>query len=151
MNLRFSENLAWNTCRMLLLFVAIATAPGCSMLSNMTGVPVAEKPAVTQSFLLELHNSFGRPNVKQMPFNEGLTVQDVLDKSGAKHRDMEIDVIRKLSGSGQDLKMPVVYDSSKKRVKYEQNYAIYANDRVIIRPKNGGPFDKALGTLSGDN
>ncbi len=79
------------------------------------------------------------------------TVQTALDSAGAsKHfRGMEIELIRKVDGEYQPLRLPVDYVAREKAVKMEQDYALHPGDTINIRAKSNSPIDQILGTLSG--
>lgn len=86
-----------------------------------------------------------------MEITEGMRVQDVLNSSGAikRYGKMDIVVSRMLVDKGRRFRMEVDYDPAKKRIPFEQDYVIHANDIVMIQPDNTTQFDKVVDSLSG--
>lgn len=125
-----------------ILAVAIGSMAGCASLGNSLkkDVPAAALGTYSVQFTSPM---LGR-QLKTYPLREGMTVQDVLHDSGqlSRHRNFEIDLLRKSATDDTTIKMPVQFDASKHRIKYETDYAIYPGDRVLIRPVAYSPMDQ---------
>ena len=86
-----------------------------------------------------------------LEITEGMTVQSVLDNTGAKKRFGKMDIVVKRMIPGKQFRhnLPVDYDAGKKRVPYDQDYTIHPNDIVLISPDNTTQLDKVVDALSG--
>lgn len=81
---------------------------------------------------------------------EGMTVQNVIDATGAQRKfgKMEIVVKRQLPGKQIRHRLNVDYDPKKKRVPYDQDYTVHPNDIILIAPDTSTQIDKAFDALS---
>lgn len=98
--------------------------------------------------MVEIRPAMGEPVRWSGPVSEGMTVQNVLEKSGAakKIRAPQIDLVRKVPDQYQPLRMRSEYKPGTRRVKYEEDYAIHPGDRILVRPKEvANPIEKFLG------
>jgi hypothetical protein len=140
--MQFRFALAWS----LALFATIA---GCATLK--TGLKSA--PAPTETYVVRSPGNLLGSGVRTETWHENLTIQGVLDESGmaSRHRDFDIDILRRSNTGPGMVKMPIQFDPAKNRVKYETDYAIYPNDEIVIRPKAHNPLDDIARSLSGGN
>lgn len=90
-----------------------------------------------------------KPETKEL--RQGMLVEHVLIDSGAltKFGKMDIVLKRVIPGRQERHRLDVDFDSAKKKVKEEQNYAIHPNDILIISPDNSTQLDKVIDSLSG--
>ena len=126
---------------------------GCSVFSGVSEKQLPSETAnvsSTSNFFVEMHKNFGEPKVYKGTITKPTTVQNALDESGATKQfsTMTIDLYRQLPGGGQ-LKLPVDFKSGK-QVKYEQDYALHPNDRIVVKSKSNTPLDKFVDNVFGD-
>ncbi len=127
------------------LNIALLAFAGCTTLNvGKLGITGDDAPPTGASYALEIHSYVSATKTMSEPFHDGMTVQDALTQSGALtfHKNVEIDVLRR--EGNQWVRMPVEYDVGKRHVKFEQDYALHPDDRVVIRPKTTNPIDAAF-------
>jgi len=90
-----------------------------------------------------------KPETKEL--RRGMLVEHVLIDSGAikKFGKMDVAIKRMIPGKGLRHRLDVEFDSAKKKVKEEENYAIHPNDIIIVTPDNSTQLDKVIDSLSG--
>jgi len=116
----------------------LLAASGCSALpQTQNQILPAGAAATTESpgvYEVELRGNFGKASRAQGVIDGPITVQTVLERSGAikKFRNMDITVLRVVQENGHGLKLPVDYQAGEKSVRPEQDYAIHPNDRILI-------------------
>ena len=145
-----------NTYKFILPLFAIGmivVVSGCSSISIMQNqaLPTTDTPAAESfgEYEVLMKSNFGKPASFRGQIDGPITVQTVLERSGAisKFRGMEITLGRVVEESGFPLKLPVGYSGSKKQVTPEQNYSIHPNDQILITPKNNNPLERVLGNV----
>ncbi len=141
-----------------ILWGALLSVPltGCQSMNLNTNSNLnaeAQSAAATAptdaSYFCEVHSDWFGTKSNTKPFQEGMTVQDAVEQSGAllTMRAIEIDLIRR--EGNRLVRMPSDYNVSKRHVDFSQDYALRANDRVIIRPKKSNVLGSALKALGG--
>jgi hypothetical protein len=132
--------------------IALAGLPGCATLAvfDKQAVPAKPESPSAASYFVEMHSQFGKPTVYQGEITKPTTVQEALDASGAsdKYASMTIDLYRLLP-DGNHIILPVEFQQKKKQVKYEQDYALHPNDRIIVLPKSSSVMDKFVDQVFG--
>ena len=128
---------------------------GCSTLrtsgKNNNSLPTGNAAtAATATYFVELHPAFGKSLRYAGQITKPTTIQNALEESGAfdKVKSMNVDLVRNLPGGGPPLKLAVEMKSGK-QVKFEQDYALHPNDRIIVRQKTSSPIDKVVDSLMG--
>ena len=98
---------------------------------------------------VQMQSKFGKTSTAQGVIDGPITVQTVLERSGAidKFRDMEVTIMRVVKENGQGLKLPVDYQAGKDAVRPEQDYAIHPNDRIVIQANTNNAIDKIVDSL----
>jgi hypothetical protein len=73
-------------------------------------------------------------------------LQDALEKSGAakKIKRMELYVLRTPPQGGPRQRLTADYDSVKRRVAWESDYAVYPGDHVVVIEDNTSEFDRLV-------
>lgn len=126
---------------------------GCASLPMGLSGPADDLATTTpgEQYMVEMHKDFSGPKQYIGELKEGMTVQQALEESGAtsRYRAMEVDIFRTVGDSGRVLNLPVRYQPRNRSVPPEQNYAIHAGDRVVIRPRSGNPLEKVLEDVLG--
>ena len=136
-------------------FVGLLLASsGCSTLpqtqNQILPAGAAEATESPGVYEVQLQGTFGKASTAQGVIDGPITVQTVLERSGAikKFRNMEITVLRVVQNSGRGIKLPVDYQAGKKSVRPEQDYAIHANDRIMIQAISNSAIDKIVDSIS---
>ena len=133
----------------------LIASSGCSTL-NMFSQPAVlpeEEPAPSKGmYQVEMSGSFHKSTVYQGEIDGPITVQTVLERSGAidKFRGMDILIYRVVQETGQGLKMPVEYKYSQKMVSPEQDYAIHPNDRIVVSSRSNNALDRLVDSITPD-
>ena len=138
------------------LVLGILVSSGCSVLPNpstkelpteVTANANGTAPAPPAKFYVEAHSAFGQPKLYTGTITQPTTVQAALEMSGLLRsvRSPEVDLYRRIPGA-PPLKLPIEFKGD--RVKYEQDYALHPNDRVVVRNKSNSPIDKIVDTLT---
>jgi hypothetical protein len=143
---------------MLLGSLLFASSPGCQAVNAELATLAGEQPATQEpsapapsgpQYQIEIRREGQQPQLTQLPLAEPLFVQQVLEQAGAvsKFRRMKVEIYRKLpNGGGQRLDVP--YDRAKRRVPPGGDYAIHANDRVVITEDTTTVIDDMIQTLT---
>lgn len=145
---RFSAVLAGLLCSGILM-----TISGCAVFHpavDPATIPAApETKPIAGLYQVEMQTTFGKGKVYQGEIDGPITVQTVLERSGAieKFRGMDIVLMRVVKESGVGLKMPVDYEIGDKSVRPEHDYAIHPNDRIIISSRSNNPLDKFVDAM----
>ena len=135
------------------IIAVVAISQGCSVLPNPSSrelpadIPAAQADSQA-NYYVEIHASFGQPKLYTGSINEPTTVQQALEISGALSdvKSPQVDLYRMLPGGAPPLKMPVEFKG--KRVKYEQDYSLHPNDRIIVRSQSNSAFDRLVDSLT---
>ena len=134
---------------LLFVIVGLVGSVGCNLIGpGKNGGEASLLPKETQNTYTVMLKGF-KPETK--PITEGMTVQGVIEDSGAKRKFGKMDIVikRMVPGKPQRHNLKVDYDRGKKRVPYDQDYSIYPNDIVMISPDNTTQLDKVVDALSG--
>jgi hypothetical protein len=137
--------------------IAIAAAAalmlsGCAMLDTgdkslplPTGADASAAPAPT--ITMEIRASGEKPEIKQVPLDNGSTVQQMLEKTKLvkEFRRMDLEVLR-VTGD-ERAKLAVKYDHTKAHVKPEYDYALYPGDHLIVQEVTKTAFDDMLESI----
>ena len=140
------------TRRLLLLAATTllaSTSLGCatftngSLFSRDESVTKPEQPVVQgDRVVVEMYPHDGPPRRTILPLKPGDLVGQALQGAGAidAFKRMTITIVR-TPARGQRHKMDVTYDRYKRRVVTSQDYALYPNDRIIVREEVTSPLD----------
>lgn len=131
------------------LCVGVLLSTGCVLFSpgRKAGDQNLLPKGTGNSYTVLLKGS--KPATKEI--TEGMTVQDVLESSGATKRFGKMHVVIKRVIPGKQIrhKLPIDYEVKKRRVSYDQNYAIHPNDIVLVAPDKTTQLDKMVDALAG--
>lgn len=129
--------------------ILVASSTGCTLFPDGKPADVSQLlPETTgASYTVMLKGS--KPETKEL--RQGMLVEHVLIDSGALKKFGKMDIVLKrvIPGKQGRHRLDVDFDSAKKKVKEEQNYAIHPNDIIIISPDNSTQLDKVIDSLSG--
>jgi len=136
------------------LILGISVTSGCSSLPSRATkdlnqeIPAEQPPAEDAHYYVEIHPPFGKAKLLKGKLNQPTTVQKALESSGALEdvRSPQVDLYRMLPGGAPPLKMPI--ELKGKQVKYEQDYAVHPNDRIVVRRKTENALDKIVDSLT---
>jgi len=143
-----------------MILISAALSTGCSTLpsslssgafSDSSAPPVASGSQA--QYLVDMQMSYGGSKKFKGNIGRGATVQTAIDASGAtkKFRRMDVAVMRNVEGDYKPLKMSANYNSSKKMISPETDYALQHGDRIMITPKSESQLLKMFGTLADGN
>jgi hypothetical protein len=137
----------------LLLGMSILTSTGCLGGLGLTGAKLPTEPVSTESmgqFRVDMIGAFNKTASFEGEIDEPITVQDVLERSGAtrKYRNMDIMIHRVVEETGRVLKLRVDYVPRKKSVKPELNYAIHDKDRILVQSRTTTAISKVVDSLN---
>lgn len=133
------------------LILGIVISCGCSVLPHASSTDLADEMQADQAapanYYVEMHPSFGKPKIYTGTITEPTTVQTALELSGAYEsvRRPQVDLYRVLPGGQPPLKLPVGLKG--KLVRYEQDYAVHPNDRIVVRQTSHNALDKIVDSL----
>ncbi len=90
------------------------------------------------------------PQRIRMSLDDATSVQTVLEQTGLvkRFKNMEIELTRK-GTDGTPHKLEIRYDSKRNRVISLFDYALHADDLLIIKQDSSTPFDELLKKLAG--
>lgn len=131
----------------------LLAASGCSTLPQTQSQTLPTGATATTDspgvYEVELRGNFGQTSRAQGVIDGPITVQTVLERSGAikKFRNLDITILRVVQESGHGLKLPVDYQAGKKSVRPEQDYAIHPNDRILIEAVSNSAIDKIVDSV----
>ena len=134
------------------LLSAVLASSGCSTfsLTQAQALPAGAAQKAQGVYEVHMKGGFSKETVSRGVIDGPITVQTVLERSGAieKFRNMDITIMRVVKESGQGLKLPVDFQGGKDAVKPEQDYAIHPNDRIVIVSKSNSAIDKIVDSLA---
>jgi hypothetical protein len=133
--------------------IAILVLSGCAMIDTgneamplpaSTDVTAASAPAIT----MEIRASGKKPEIKPFQLDNGITVQQMLEKAKLvkKFRRMDIEILR-VTGD-QRAKLAVKYDHTEAQVRPEYDYALYPGDHVIVQEVTKTAFDDMFDSVA---
>ena len=141
-----------------LILLGVTLTTGCSTLpsslsSNGTFSDSAQAPVASGSqaqYLVDMQFAYGGGKKFKGNIGHGTTVQTAIEASGAvkKFRKMDVAVMRNIEGDFQPLKMTSNYNSNKRRISSETDYALQHGDRIVITPRAENKLLQAFGTLA---
>jgi hypothetical protein len=136
-----------------MVLLIIVSNNGCALTNNLTNgqLPNTDSASATETFSIQIQNNFGPPRLIKRNLKNPMTVQTALEEIGhlRKFRSMEINIHRRVVKTGAILKMPVEFQSGENNIKPEQDYAIHANDVIVLEPGKVDPLQKAVQTVLG--
>jgi len=133
--------------------IAILVLSGCAVIdtgnealtlpANADGT-AASAPAIT----MEIRASGKKPEIKPFQLEDGITVQQMLEKAKLvkKFRRMDIEILR--VAADQRAKLVVKYDHTEAQVRPEYDYALYPGDHVIVQEVTKTAFDDMLESVA---
>ena len=129
-----------HTRRMALILLACfaASTTGCaSMLATRKADLPVESQSAKNTYSVQIDSSYAKDVIKVGELKSGMTVQQALEEMdlAKQYRSAEITLMRPVAEKGQVLKMACEFQPGKPLIKFEQDYALHAGDRILIRPK----------------
>ena len=142
-----------------MILIGATLSTGCSTLpsslssgglfsSDSTQTPVAT--GSQPQYLVEMQMAYGGSKKYRGVIGQNTTVQSAIEASGAqkKFRKMNVVVLRKLEGAYKPLKMSCDYNSSKKMIRPESDYALQHGDRIVVTPQSENQLLQMLGSFA---
>ena len=133
--------------------IATLVLSGCAVID--TGNEALPLPAnadgtaaSTPTITMEIRASGEKPEIKPFQLENGITVQQMLEKAKLvkKFRRMDIEILR--VAADQRAKLVVKYDHSEAQVRPEYDYALYPGDHVIVQEVTKTAFDDMLESVA---
>ena len=137
-------------------FSALTLANGCQTLTlgNLSGTDAPLQAATSPgekspTYTVQYHPSEGRPEKIDIPWEEGVCLQDALVRAEAlkRFRRANIELYRKPPDQELYCKMEVHYDRGKRAIPPLYNYAVHPGDRLIVTEDPSDALDDMLETL----
>ena len=139
----------------LLLVLVASTTGGCAtfnpdpfdVLGTKKKVPIDPAHMVT----VEMQADIGEPKAVPLAHEDAMLVQNALEKSGATRRfgRMKVSLVRQRPDGRGPYKMELKYDSTKRKMSPETDYALLPGDKVVAVEDVNTPIDDALEQLTG--
>ena len=123
---------------------------GCATLS-LNKTAEAEPPMeMGPTYTVALKSSRADARIHTGHLDQPTTIQQVLEETGAlaKFRSMNIIILRRVKETGRPLRLVVDFETSKRHVKPEQNYAIHPDDQILVESTNSSPLDALMSRIS---
>ena len=120
------------------LALLLALLTGCSPIQLAPSQTIGGAPAPAApnqpTFTVEVRPSGGEPMRKQLVMSEPITVQQLLEKTGALSQfgRMDITVVRPVPGRREPLRLDVEFRRGERAVAPQEDYALQPGDQVII-------------------
>lgn len=103
-------------------------------------------------FYVELRPSVGGKVRKVFPLDRDLVLQDAVDLSRATSRFANMNLyVYRTDSAGKKVKFGADFDTAKRRVKFESDYAIHSGDTVVIEEDTTNPVSATLDRMTGVN
>jgi hypothetical protein len=102
-------------------------------------------------YSVEIYPDAGQPQRVEAALDGTTFVQGALEKTGAtkRFRKMNVFVIRANSDGAGKHRMDVTYDSAKRRVASDTDYALHPGDRIVVVEDTSTFVEKMLGPMLG--
>ncbi len=126
-----------------------------SLFGSASGAAAAAKSdAAAESlpkYYVEFHPDGGKPMRMEGTLDETMYVQGALEKTRAMKRfgKVNVFVVRTNQDSDRKHRMDVTYDSAKRRVTPETDYALHPGDRIVVVEDSSSLVDKLMGPALG--
>ncbi len=120
------------------LMIAALGSCGCTaMLADRKADLPLDGRTTKDSYTIQIDSVYTADELKVGELKEGLTIQGALDEYGLtkQYRTAEITLLRPVPEKGQVIKMACEFQPGEPLIKFEQDYALHAGDRILIRPK----------------
>ncbi len=132
------------------LAAARSSAPLPLAGGNVANAPDEPAAAEPESCYIEIHEAGKEPERLRMLLEDAPYVQKVLTQTGLikRFRKMDIQLSRQLPDGGRH-KLDIRYDRKSKRVQSAFDYALHADDLLVIRENTESSFDEMLKKLAG--
>ncbi len=154
---------AWSPGLVVVALLASLVTTGCATVGDFStgflpgsSAPAGDTAAAPRgSCTIVLQPSRGEPKIVEMPLHEGATVQTALDFSKAtrKFGRMEIHVLRTPPAHGPGparvQKMNVEFNRKRRWVNAEYDYALYPNDRIVVKEDATTIIDDTVEAVAG--
>jgi len=140
------------TLQLLCIGILAVMSTGCTPLAISRQSEGIEAEATTSAgqYQLKMVAPFGKSKTYIGDIDGPLTIQTALERSGATKtlRNMDVELFRNVDGVYAPLKMPAIFDASKRMVRPETDYGLRAGDSILVRPRTENSLRKVLGKLT---
>ena len=134
----------------------LTLASGCQTLTlgNLTGADSLPNAATSPgekgpTYTVQYHPSEGRPEKVEVPWEEGVCLQDALVRAEAlkRFRRANVELYRKPPDQELYCRMEVHYERSKRAIPPLYNYAVHPGDRLVVTEDPSDAVDDMLDSL----
>ena len=134
----------------------LSGANGCSSLTPKTSIPFVGQEdtgaAVAPQAMcwVEMRPTSGKAKRVELPVTQGMRIEQVLDESKVSFRRMDVFILRQSPDNpDQHVKLEIRFDRDSGQVKWDTDYAIHPNDRIVVKEETLTVFDEAYNSLLG--
>ena len=151
-------------CRLRAFFVLssllLLSGSGCTSVRPSGALPLVSDPTEAEAgevasqhvCTVEMRGVGGRSKTVDVPLTEDMRVTEVLkaSKASRKYPRADVHIWRKSPMKAHEMvKLDVRFDGESGKVKYDTDYAIHPNDRVVVVEQPFSIFDEAYNSLLG--
>lgn len=141
---------------LMFLIGLLIAANGCANLTPSAALPFINQgtaeaePAPTATCWVEMRPVSGKAKKIQLPITQDMRVDQVLDDSRVSFRQMDVFILRQSpEDPNQHVKLEIRFDRDTGQVKWDTDYAIHPDDRIIVKEETLTVFDEAYNALLG--
>jgi len=126
----------------------IALAVSCTGCQSMIQAPATANVATPEMVSVQIRPAYGNVKNTEIPLKPNMTLQTVVNDSGAKFRNKNAYIVRTSPLSGEQHKLEGQVESNH-RISLETDYAIQPGDRVVISQDTTSSFDRVMQSVMG--
>lgn len=122
----------------------VVSCSGCQsmMQTSQTAAASPEKVSV------QIRPAYGKAKSEEIQLKPKMTLQTVVNESGANFRSKNAYIVRTSPLSGEQHKLEAQFESNR-RISLETDYAIQPGDRVVISQDTTSSFDRVMQSVMG--
>lgn len=141
------------TCKIAISLVCVAAsfaATGCTIFSEPQRPIAKSLPPGTPTYTVVFRVEGSKPKAVKLPLADTTYLNDALKQAGAANvfSTMKVQIVRKVPGQLQPLKLRAAWDKKAGRVSAESDYAVHPDDHIVVMDDSVGMLDQMLGTIT---
>ncbi len=138
----FTDHFSRTSLFLIALFVSCT---GCQSVIQ-TNAP--SERAAPEMVAVQIRPAYGKAKNKEIKLKPKMTLQTVVNESGAKFRNRNAYIVRTSPLSGERHRLEAQFDSNR-RISLETDYAIQPGDRVVITQDTTSSIDRVMQSVMG--